>query len=122
MEYTCIVCPRGCHLTAERVVENGVEKIAVTGNFCPRGVKYATEEMTRPMRTVTTSLYVTGGDIAMVSAKTNDTVPKDRIEEVLREASGVVATAPVKVGDVLIENVAGTGRDLVATRNIKAKA
>ncbi len=121
MEYTCIVCPRGCHLTAERVVENGVEKIAVTGNFCPRGVKYATEEMTRPMRTVTTSLYVTGGDIAMVSAKTNDTVPKDCIEEVLREASGVVATAPVKVGDVLIENVAGTGRDLVATRNIKAK-
>ena len=122
MEYTCIVCPRGCHLTAEKVIENGVEKINVTGNFCPRGVKYATEEMTRPMRPVTTSLYVTGGDIAMVSAKTNDTVPKDSIDEVLKEASRVVAKAPVKVGDVLIENVAGTGRNLVATRNIKVKA
>ena len=122
MEYTCIVCPRGCHLTAEKVIENGVEKINVTGNFCPRGVKYATEEMTRPMRTVTTSLYVTGGDIAMVSAKTNDTVPKDSIDEVLKEASRVVAKAPVKVGDVLIENVAGTGRNLVATRNSKVKA
>ena len=122
MEYTCIVCPRGCHLTAEKVIENGVEKINVTGNCCPRGVKYATEEMTRPMRTVTTSLYVTGGDIAMVSAKTNDTVPKDSIDEVLKEASRVVAKAPVKVGDVLIENVAGTGRNLVATRNIKVKA
>ena len=122
MEYTCIVCPRDCHLTAEKVIENGVEKINVTGNFCPRGVKYATEEMTRPMRTVTTSLYVTGGDIAMVSAKTNDTVPKDSIDEVLKEASRVVAKAPVKVGDVLIENVAGTGRNLVATRNIKVKA
>ena len=52
-EYTCIVCPRGCHLTAEKVVENGTETIKVEGNFCPRGVKDATEEMTCPMRTVT---------------------------------------------------------------------
>ena len=51
MEYTCIVCPRGCRLTAEKVTEDGKEIIKVTGNFCPRGAKYATEEMTCPMRT-----------------------------------------------------------------------
>lgn len=121
MEYTCIVCPRGCQLTAEKVIENGQEKIAVTGNFCPRGIKYATEEMTMPMRTVTTSLYVEGGDIRMVSAKTNNTVPKASIDEVLKVASETVIQAPVKVGDVLIANVASTGADLVATRNIEVR-
>ena len=120
MEYTCIVCPRGCHLVAEKVTENGEEKINVTGNFCPRGVKYATEEMTMPMRTVTTSLYVDGGEIKMVSAKTSNTVPKASIKDVLKAASDVRVKAPVKVGDVLIENVAGTGKDLVATRNVTA--
>lgn len=119
MEYTCILCPRGCHLTAEWVEDAGGEKtVAVSGNFCPRGVKYATEEMTQPMRTVTTSCYVLGGDEKMVSAKTNDTIPKAKIEDVLAEAKKLTAHAPLNVGDVLISNVAGTGRDLVATRKI----
>ena len=122
MEYTCILCPRGCHLTAEWTVNEQNEKtVSVTGNFCPRGIKYATEEMTQPMRTVTTSLYVSGGDEKMVSVKTNDTIPKAKIEEVLEEARKISATAPIMVGDVLISNIAETGRDLVATRKV-AKA
>jgi len=122
MEYTCIVCPRGCHLKAEwGTDESGNKKVLVEGNFCPRGEKYATEEMTCPMRTVTTSLYVTGGEGKMVSAKTNDTVPKAKIADVLAAAAAYVPAAPIKVGDVLIENIAGTGRNLVATRNVPVK-
>ena len=122
MEYTCILCPRGCHLTAEWTVNEQNEKtVSVTGNFCPRGIKYATEEMTQPMRTVATSVYVSGGDEKMVSVKTNDTIPKAKIEEVLEEARKISATAPIMVGDVLISNIAETGRDLVATRKV-AKA
>lgn len=119
-EYTCIVCPRGCRLKAEKVMENGQEVIKVTGNFCPRGARYATEEMTCPMRTVTTSVYVEGGTVRMLSCKTDDTVPKEKIGQVLREAASFKAKAPVRIGDVLIENVAGTGRSLVATRSVKA--
>ena len=119
MEYTCILCPRGCHLTAEWVTdEKGEKSVKVEGNFCPRGVKYATEEMTQPMRTVTTSVYISGGDEKMVSAKTDDTIPKAKIEEVLLAAKQVRATAPISVGDVLIADVAGTGRNLVATRKV----
>ncbi len=121
MEYTCIVCPRGCHLTAETVMENGEEKIVVSGNFCARGIKYATEEMTMPMRTVATSLYVDNGDIRMVSAKTANTVPKASIDKVLDQAAKTIVTAPIKVGDVLVANIADTGVDLIATRNILAK-
>ena len=120
MEYTCIVWPRGCRLTAEKVTEDGKEIIKVTGNFCPRGAKYATEEMTCPMRTVTSSCYVSGGDEKMVSVKTDDTVPKVKIGQVLDAISKLSLTAPVSVGDVLIRDVAGTGRNVVATRNVGA--
>lgn len=119
-EYTCIVCPRGCHLVAERVMENGQEVIKVTGNFCPRGAKYAQEEMTCPRRTVTTSVYIEGGSLKMLSAKTDDTVPKEKIGQVLEQAASYTAKAPVRIGDVLIADVAGTGKNLVATRNVDA--
>mgnify|MGYP004447986619 CR=1 FL=1 len=120
MEYTCILCPRGCHLTAEKVMEEGKETIKVSGNFCPRGIRYATEEMTMPMRTVTTSLYVEGGDMKMVSMKTAAPVPKERIPQVLEAAAKAQAKAPLKVGDAILKNVAETGTDLIATRNVAA--
>lgn len=120
-EYTCIVCPRGCHLKAEKVVREGKTVIEVSGNFCPRGARYATEEMTRPMRTVTTSVYCEGGEGRMVSCKTSDTVPKDKIDEVLSACASFTAKAPIRVGDILIHHVAGTEQDLVATRNVPAK-
>lgn len=123
MEYTCILCPRGCRLTAEKKVgENGETAILVSGNFCPRGEEYAVSEMTHPMRTVTTSVYVEGGSERMVSVKTSAAVPKDQVEEVLQAAAGFRAAAPLRVGDILIENVAGTGQNLVATRNVERKS
>lgn len=119
MEYTCIVCPRGCHLTADWATdEEGKKYIKVSGNACPRGEKYAIEEMTMPMRTVTSSVYVRGGEEKMASVKTSDTVPKEQIGEVLRAISALEMEAPIRVGQVLIENVAGTGKNVVATRNV----
>ncbi len=114
IEYTCILCPRGCRLTAEK--KQG--EIAVSGNACPRGEQYAVSEMTNPMRTVTTSVYVTEGDEAMVSVKTSAAVPKAKVEEVLKQAAGMRVKAPLEIGDILIENVAGTGENLVATRKV----
>lgn len=122
-EYTCILCPRGCELKAEWIIgAQGEKELKVTGNFCPRGVKYATEEETSPMRTVTTSVYVQGGEEKMLSVKTADTVPKGKVAEVLAEASLLRPSAPVFVGDVLAEDIAGTGVSLVATRRVEASA
>ena len=115
-EMICILCPRGCHLT---VTQDG-ENIEVTGNTCPRGKQYGINELTHPMRTVTTSVYVENpGRDKMLSVKTSQAVPKEKIPEVLALAQGVKAQIPVKVGDVLIAQIAGTEADLVATRNIQ---
>lgn len=113
-EMTCICCPLGCALTAVRE-ENG--EITVTGNTCPRGAAYAKNEWTDPRRTVTSTVRVQGRE-CMVSVKTADAIPKDKVMDCIRELAAVELTAPVHIGDVVAANVAGTGIDVVATKNI----
>ena len=114
-ELICIGCPMGCNLTVSE--ENG--EFTVTGNTCPRGVDYAKKELTDPRRTVTSSVRVTGGAAVMVPVKTATDIPKGKIEECMREIHQLTATAPVRIGDVLCENIAGTGVALVATKNVE---
>lgn len=110
----CINCPLGCPLTVE--VDNG-EVVSVTGNTCPRGVTYAQKEITNPTRIVTSTVMVEGGKSAMVSVKTKEDIPKGKIFDVVKALKGVVVKAPVKIGDVIVPNVAGTGVDIVATKD-----
>ena len=112
----CTVCPMGCRLT---VTDDGQGNLTVTGNTCKRGERYGKDEYTDPQRTVTTSVYVDGGQIPVVSVRTKTPISKTRIPDVLEALKGFYAQAPLSVGQVLIENVAGSGADLVATRRIR---
>jgi CxxC motif-containing protein len=116
---TCIGCPLGCKLTAE--IENGVV-ISVIGNTCKKGDAYARKECVAPARTVTGTVRLSGGALPVVSVKTADEVPKERIFEVAAAYCHIHPTAPVSIGDVLAHNVAGTGVDVIATRNVAARA
>jgi CxxC motif-containing protein len=115
-EMICIVCPVGCRMKAERLPDG---EIKVTGNTCARGVKYAVEEFTNPTRSVTTSVPVAGGHMEMLSVKTRNPVPKASIPQILKLVQKVQVAAPVRVGDVVLPNAAGTGVDIVATRSIR---
>lgn len=111
----CIGCPMGCPLTVS--MEQG-KVIHVTGNTCKRGDVYARKEVTDPTRIVTTTVKVTGGTEAMVSVKTKTDIPKGKIFECVRDLKDVCIKAPVHIGDVVLENVAGTGVEVIATKNI----
>lgn len=113
--FVCICCPIGCALEATR---NG-NSVTVTGNTCKRGENYGIAEMTAPTRTVTSTVAVSGGNLTRVPVKTASPVPKPRIFDVLAEIKNKTVTAPVAIGDVIVKNVAGTGVDVVATRNIE---
>ncbi|MCR4586808.1 MAG: DUF1667 domain-containing protein [Lachnospiraceae bacterium] len=113
-ELTCIGCPLGCALT---VTMNG-EDITVTGNTCPRGAEYAKKEVTDPRRIVTSTVRVTGGSLPAVSVKTKSDIPKGKIEDCILALKNVSLTAPVHMGDVVLSNVADTGVDVIATKNI----
>jgi CxxC motif-containing protein len=112
----CTVCPMGCRLT---VSQNAQGELVVQGNQCKRGERYGKDEFTDPKRTVTTSVYVRGGSMPVVSVRTKTPISKSRIGDVLRVLDGFVAQAPIAVGQVLIPNIAGSGADLVATRRIR---
>lgn len=113
-ELICIGCPLGCPLT---VAVDGQE-ITVRGQTCRRGEDYARKEILSPSRIVTSSIRVSGGEMAMVSVKTAHDIPKDKIMEIMKEIRRTSAAAPIKIGDVLIANYGGTGIDIVATRTV----
>lgn len=114
-ELTCIGCPMGCTIKVE-LEENRV--VSITGNTCNRGKEYAQKEVTDPTRIVTSSVPVTGGCIPQVSVKTDRDIPKRDIFNVMKALKGVRIEAPVQIGDAVISNVAGTGADIVATKDV----
>ena len=113
---TCIRCPRGCTV-AVTLADDGTIT-SVTGNSCMRGDKYARDEVTHPVRVVTTTVPVVGSATEkMVSVTPAGDVPKGRVFDVVRALTDVTATAPVLIGDVILADVAGTGIDIVATKD-----
>ena len=112
-QITCIVCPRGCIMTAEGSGENWV----VTGNACKRGEKHAIGECTNPMRTVTSIVRVSNREDTMVPVKTAAPIPKGEMFTVMEKIRTIQVEAPVKIGDVILENVFGT--QVVATGDVQ---
>lgn len=116
-ELTCIGCPLGCGITVE--MKDG-EIVSITGHTCKRGEEYARKELTNPTRIVTSIVRVKGGKIPMVSVKTKTDIPKNKIFDCAKALQNVIINAPVCIGDVIVEDVAGTGVAIVATKNIEA--
>lgn len=113
-ELICIGCPMGCPLVVEL---EGSDVVSVTGHTCKRGEVYARKEVTNPTRIVTSTVKVEGGKVDMVSVKTRDDIPKGKIFECVKALKGVTVKAPVHIGDVIVADVAGTGVDIVATKD-----
>ena len=113
--FTCIVCPNGCEMEAEY---EGTNVLSVTGNLCPKGRDYVTQELVDPQRTIASSVRVTGGILPLASVRTNRAIPKDRIFDVMEEINKVTLAAPVRIGDVVIENVLGLNSDVIVTKHI----
>lgn len=116
-EFTCICCPLGCQITVTE--EN--RQLIITGNNCPKGEKYVKDEMTNPTRMVTSMVQVNGGEIPVVSVKTKEAIPKEKIKDCIEALKGITVDAPVKIGDVIWGNVAGTGVPIIATKNVDKK-
>jgi len=110
---TCIVCPLGC--TVEVTME-GDRITGVKGFTCPRGEEYAIQEIREPKRVVMSVVKVKGGTFPTVTVKSDRPVPKELIPKIMRELAKVEVEAPVHVGQVIVENVLGTGANIVATR------
>lgn len=114
-ELTCIVCPKGCQLIA--TLDENKNFISVTGHTCNRGEEYARTECTAPMRTVTSTVAKEGGGV--VPVKTDRTIPKELMFECMKEINSKKIAADAPIGTVVIENLLGTGANVITTRNAK---
>jgi CxxC motif-containing protein len=111
----CIVCPIGCEI--EVIVENG-NIISISGNKCPNGEKYAKEEVFHPKRLAFTVLRCKNGTMPTVAVKTSKPVSKFLIPSIMKYLSNVEVSAPLNVGDVVVQNILDSGADVIVTRSL----
>lgn len=114
----CLSCPKGCRV---KVKADGDEIKDISGHECPQGIEYAKNEYLNPTRILPTTVRVKNGQIALVPVKTAAPIPKEKIGEAMQKLATVEVKAPIELGQVIVENIANTGIDVVATRSIKAK-
>jgi CxxC motif-containing protein len=111
----CTSCPVGCELT---VTFDDEKVIEVEGNACKLGIDYAEQEIFDPRRMVASTVKVKNGYHPLVPVYTEKPVPKPKIFDVLAEIRKVEVEAPVKINDIIIENVVGTGINVIASRDL----
>ena len=117
-EIRCIVCPTGCLVHVENV--NG--ELIIEGHSCKRGEVYARDEFISPKRILTTTMRVKNGFLPLIPVRSNSAVPKERLRAALREIAKMKVKAPIKIGDVLIENVLGLEINIIASRDLIEEA
>ncbi len=115
----CVACPMGCGITVD--LSDSGEILSVTGNTCKRGDAYARSECTNPVRSLATTVKVDGGIHNVVPCKSAGPLPKGMIMDCMKAVNAAEVKAPVKLGDILIENICGTGVNIVATNHCPCK-
>lgn len=115
--FTCIVCPNGCVI--ETQIEDG-KLLSITGNKCKRGEEYIQQELTDPRRTIATTVPIANACLPLCSVRLSRPIPKREIFRVMREIEGVRLTAPVQIGQIVLQNVCGLDSDVIVTKDMEA--
>lgn len=121
LQFNCTTCPSECLLTVEveRDADGAVVEVrSVTGNSCPRGDKFAHQELTCPMRVLTTTVALSDGGEALLPVRAAEAIPLALHAQAMDLIRGLVVDAPIRMGDVVLEDLLGTGVDLIASMDI----
>jgi len=112
----CITCPKGCEAT----VSKDGDSIQIKGKICKKGKAHVVQEFTEPMRTLTSTVLLEGRSPRRLPVRTRGPIPKN---DLFRAMDIVVQTRvkpPVRIGEVIIPNLLGTGVDLVSSDDLPA--
>lgn len=121
LKFNCTTCPSECLLTVEveRDADGTVAEVrSMTGNRCPRGNKYAHQELTCPMRVLTTTVAVSGGDEALLPVRTSEAIPLTLHAQAMDLIRGLIVKAPIRMGDVVLPDLLNTNINLIANMDI----
>jgi len=113
---TCIICPIGCEILVK--IEDG-KCSSMEGIKCKKGEEYVINEVLNPKRMLTTSVLVENGIWPLLSVKSSEPIPKEKLFDALKEIKNTTIKAPVNSGQIIIKNVAETGICIIATKSVK---
>lgn len=113
----CIVCPEGCEMDIGE--EDG--DLVFPRDICRRGQEYARQELYNPCRVLTSTVPIRDGEIAMLPVRTSQAIPKAKLIEAMQQVAHIEEKAPVKIGNVICHDIAGTGVSLIACRTILSR-
>ena len=114
--FTCVICPIGCEIDVEL---QGSDVVSMMGNKCNKGKEFVLEELEEPVRILTTTIRINGAKWAMLPVRTDKPIPKRLLFTVIKELASIELQAPVKMTDTIVRDIAGTGANIVATRNME---
>jgi len=113
-QITCITCPVGCRITIQTVEG----KYLFTGDKCNKGSQFALNELTAPMRSLTTTVRTIFPDMPVLSVRTNGEVPKEKVMQIMHNLSKVMITRRTGIGEIIVNNILETGCDIIATSDM----
>ena len=107
----CLSCPDGCLIT----VMNSGAAIVTDGNKCDDGHDFAEQWTENTARILTTTVRTNFPDIPVISVRTVDPVERKAVADVMHEINEKIVEQELSCGDILIEDVAGTGTNVIVT-------
>ena len=119
-EIICVICPNSCRL---KVTQNpNTKEITVEGHLCPRGKKYGISEFSNPVRMLITTMRVENGKLPIIPIRSTEAIPKSLLLEAVKIVNDTHCIAPIKMGDILIDNILNTKISVIASRDIDVKS
>ncbi len=112
----CIVCPTGCEIEVKEIPDG---EIVFEGYTCKRGLEYAKQEFSEPKRILTTTIRVDDALHPLIPVRTDKPLIKQKLNEALKIMARTIVNAPIKMGDILIENITNEEVNIIASRDLK---
>ncbi len=119
-EIICVICPNSCRLKVSQ--DPKTKEINVEGYLCPRGKKYGISEFSNPVRMLITTMRVEKGKLPVIPVRSTEAIPKSLLIEAVKMVNDTHCLAPIKMGDILIDNILNTRISVIASRDIDVKS
>jgi CxxC motif-containing protein len=113
--FVCVVCPVGCEID---VVHDGSKIISMEGNKCEKSEEFVRQELTEPMRILTTTVRIQGSRWPVIPVRTDKAVAKRSFPRIMRQLRRIRLQAPVSMLDVVVRDILRTGANIIATRTM----
>lgn len=113
--FTCVTCPVGCEMDVE--LDDG-HVVSISGNRCKKAEEFVLQEVKEPMRILTTTIRIRGAKWPMLPVRTNRAIPKRLFFQAMKDLADIELKAPVNMSDVIVRDIAGSGANVVASRNM----